>query len=132
MVKIPKIGFVSLGCPKNLVDSGGERIITKLKAEGYNLVDSYDNADMVIVNTCGFLNSAIDESLEVIGEAVAENGKVLVTGCLGNKADLIKEKHPEVLSITSPQDYENLIETAHTHAPIFANDFVSYSTTTRY
>ena len=123
MVKIPKIGFVSLGCPKNLVDS--ERIITKLKAEGYKLVDSYDNADMVIVNTCGFLNSAIDESLEVIGEAVAENGKVLVTGCLGNKADLIKEKHPEVLSITGAQDYENLIETVRTHVPIFANDFVS-------
>lgn len=123
MIKIPKIGFVSLGCPKNLVDS--ERIITKLKAEGYDLVDSYNNADMVIVNTCGFLNSAIDESLEVIGEAIAENGKVLVTGCLGNKADLIKEKHPEVLSITGPQDYENLIEAVHTHAPIFANDFVS-------
>ena len=80
---------------------------------------------MVIVNTCGFLNSVIDESLEVIGEAVAENGKVLVTGCLGNKADLIKEKYSEVLSITGPQDYENLIETVHTHAPIFANDFVS-------
>ena len=123
MITIPKIGFVSLGCPKNLVDS--ERIITKLKAEGYNLVDSYDNADMVIVNTCGFLNSAIDESLEVIGEAIAENGKVLVTGCLGNKADMIKEKHPEVLSITGPQDYENLIEAVHTHAPIFSNDFVS-------
>ncbi|MFC4892472.1 30S ribosomal protein S12 methylthiotransferase RimO [Pseudofrancisella aestuarii] len=123
MISIPKIGFVSLGCPKNLVDS--ERIITKLKAEGYELSDSYQNADMVIVNTCGFLNSAIDESLEVIGEAIAENGKVLVTGCLGNKADLIKEKHPEVLSITGPQDYENLIEAVHTHAPIFASDFVS-------
>ena len=123
MIKIPKIGFVSLGCPKNLVDS--ERIITKLKAEGYELVDSYNNADMVIVNTCGFLNSAIDESLEVIGEAIAENGKVLVTGCLGNKADMIKEKHPEVLSITGPQDYENLIDAVHTHAPIFASDFVS-------
>ncbi len=123
MIKIPKIGFVSLGCPKNLVDS--ERIITKLKAEGYDLVDSYTNADMVIVNTCGFLNSAIDESLEVIGEAIAENGKVLVTGCLGNKAEMIKEKHPEVLSITGPQDYENLIEAVHTHAPIFASDFVS-------
>ncbi|MDE4982590.1 30S ribosomal protein S12 methylthiotransferase RimO, partial [Francisella tularensis subsp. holarctica] len=72
-----------------------ERIITKRNAEGYDLVDSYDNADMVIVNTCGFLNYAIDESLEVIGEAIAENGKVLVTGCLGNIADLIKEKHPE-------------------------------------
>ncbi|MGQ4005256.1 30S ribosomal protein S12 methylthiotransferase RimO [Francisellaceae bacterium CB300] len=123
MIKIPKIGFVSLGCPKNLVDS--ERIITKLKAEGYDLVDSYNNADMVIVNTCGFLNSAIDESLEVIGEAIAENGKVLVTGCLGNKAEMIREKHPEVLSITGPQDYENLIEAVHTHAPIFASDFVS-------
>jgi len=123
MIKIPKIGFVSLGCPKNLVDS--ERIITKLKAEGYELVDSYTNADMVIVNTCGFLNSAIDESLEVIGEAIAENGKVLVTGCLGNKADMIKEKHPEVLSITGPQDYENLIDAVHTHAPIFVSDFVS-------
>ena len=76
MIKIPKISFVSLGCPKNLVDS--ERIITKLKAKGYDLVDSYDNADMVIVNTCGFLNSAINESLEVIGEAIAENSKVLV------------------------------------------------------
>lgn len=123
MIKIPKIGFVSLGCPKNLVDS--ERIITKLKAEGYELCDSYNNADMVIVNTCGFLNSAIDESLEVIGEAIAKNGKVLVTGCLGNKADMIKEKHPKVLSITGPQDYENLIEAVHTHAPIFASDFVS-------
>ncbi|AFJ42885.1 hypothetical protein OOM_0341 [Francisella orientalis str. Toba 04] len=80
---------------------------------------------MVIVNTCGFLNSAIDESLAVIGEAIAENGKVLVTVCLGNKADLIKEKHPEALSITGPQDYENLIEAVHTHVPIFANDFVS-------
>lgn len=88
MIKIPKIGFVSLGCPKNLVDS--ERIITKLKAEGYELCDSYNNADMVIVNTCGFLNSEIDESIEVIGEAIAKNGKVLVTGCLGNKADMIK------------------------------------------
>ena len=123
MIKIPKIGFVSLGCPKNLVDS--ERIITKLKAEGYELSDNYQNADMVIINTCGFLNSAIDESLEVIGEAIAENGKVLVTGCLGNKAEMILEKYPDVLSITGPQDYENLIEAVHTHAPIFANDFVS-------
>ena len=123
MINIPKIGFISLGCPKNLVDS--ERIITKLKAEGYQLSHSYENADMVIVNTCGFLNSAIEESLEVIGEAIAENGKVLVTGCLGNKADLILANHPDVLSITGPQDYENLIEAVHTHAPIFADDFVS-------
>ena len=123
MINIPKIGFISLGCPKNLVDS--ERIITKLKAEGYQLSHSYENADMVIVNTCGFLNSAIEESLEVIGEAIAENGKVLVTGCLGNKADLILANYPDVLSITGPQDYENLIEAVHTHAPIFADDFVS-------
>lgn len=123
MIKIPKIGFVSLGCPKNLVDS--ERIITKLKAEGYELSDNYQNADMVIINTCGFLNSAIDESLEAIGEAIAENGKVLVTGCLGNKAEMILAKYPEVLSITGPQDYENLINAVHTHAPIFANDFIS-------
>ena len=123
MIKIPKIGFVSLGCPKNLVDS--ERIITKLKAEGYDLVDSYDNADMVIVNTCGFLNSAIDESLSAIGEAIAENGKVLVTGCLGNKAAMIKEKFPDVLGITGPQDFKNLIDAVHTHAPIFVSDFVS-------
>ncbi|GAB4221800.1 MAG: 30S ribosomal protein S12 methylthiotransferase RimO [Francisella sp.] len=123
MIKIPKIGFVSLGCPKNLVDS--ERIITKLRAEGYDLVDSYKNADLVIVNTCSFINSAIAESLDVIGEAIAENGKVIVTGCLGKNYELIKEKYPEVLSITGPQDYENVVAAVHQHAPIFANDFVS-------
>ena len=91
----PKIGFVSLGCPKNLVDS--ERILTELRTEGYDVVPTYDNADMVIVNTCGFIDSAVQESLEAIGEALKENGKVIVTGCLGAKEDQIREVHPKVL-----------------------------------
>ena len=89
----PKIGFVSLGCPKNLVDS--ERILTELRTEGYDVVPTYDNADMVIVNTCGFIDSAVQESLEAIGEALKENGKVIVTGCLGAKEDQIREVHPK-------------------------------------
>ena len=93
----PKIGFVSLGCPKNLVDS--ERILTELRTEGYDVVPSYDNADMVIVNTCGFIDSAVQESLEAIGEALKENGKVIVTGCLGAKEDQIREVHPKVLEL---------------------------------
>ena len=96
----PKIGFVSLGCPKNLVDS--ERILTELRTEGYDVVPSYDDADMVIVNTCGFIDSAVQESLEAIGEALNENGKVIVTGCLGAKEDQIREVHPKVLEITGP------------------------------
>ena len=100
----PKIGFVSLGCPKNLVDS--ERILTELRTEGYDVVPSYDNADMVIVNTCGFIDSAVQESLEAIGEALTENGKVIVTGCLGAKEDQIREVHPKVLEITGPHSYE--------------------------
>ncbi len=92
----PKIGFVSLGCPKNLVDS--ERILTELRTEGYDVVPSYDDADMVIVNTCGFIDSAVQESLEAIGEALNENGKVIVTGCLGAKEDQIREVHPKVRS----------------------------------
>ncbi len=119
----PKIGFVSLGCPKNLVDS--ERIITKLRSDGYNISPSYQDSDLVIVNTCGFLNSAIEESLDAIGEAIAENGQVLVTGCLGNKADLIQETHPNVLAITGPQDYENLVNHVHTYAPIEHHEFTS-------
>ncbi|MBP7548045.1 MAG: 30S ribosomal protein S12 methylthiotransferase RimO, partial [Corallincola sp.] len=93
-----KIGFVSLGCPKNLVDS--ERILTQLRVEGYDVVPTYDDADLVIVNTCGFIDSAVAESLETIGEALAENGKVLVTGCLGAKEDVIREVHPNVLAVT--------------------------------
>ncbi|SPW40032.1 radical SAM superfamily protein [Escherichia coli] len=102
----PKIGFVSLGCPKNLVDS--ERILTELRTEGYDVVPSYDDADMVIVNTCGFIDSAVQESLEAIGEALNENGKVIVTGCLGAKEDQIREVHPKVLEITGPHSYEQV------------------------
>jgi ribosomal protein S12 methylthiotransferase len=111
----PKIGFVSLGCPKNLVDS--ERILTELRTEGYDVVPSYDNADLVIVNTCGFIDSAVQESLEAIGEALNENGKVIVTGCLGAKEDQIREVHPKVLEITGPHSYEQVLEHVHRYVP---------------
>ena len=111
----PKVGFVSLGCPKALVDS--ERILTQLKVEGYDLVQTYDDADVVVVNTCGFIDSAVAESLDTIGEALAENGKVIVTGCLGKRADLIREAHPGVLSISGPQDYQSVMEAVHTALP---------------
>src|SRR5882762_1100269 len=99
--RAPRVGFVSLGCPKALVDS--ERILTQLRVEGYGIVPTYDDADLVVVNTCGFIDAAVAESLDAIGEAMAENGKVVVTGCLGARADLIKEKFPDVLSISGPQ-----------------------------
>lgn len=111
----PTIGFVSLGCPKNLVDS--ERILTQLRTEGYDIVNTYDNADLVIVNTCGFIDSAVQESLDAIGEALAENGKVLVTGCLGAKDDEIREVHPNVLAITGPHAYEEVMGQVHQHLP---------------
>jgi ribosomal protein S12 methylthiotransferase len=111
----PKIGFVSLGCPKALVDS--ERIITKLRAEGYELSPSYEGADAVVVNTCGFLNSAKEESLAAIGDALAENGKVIVTGCLGVEADRILARHPGVLAITGPQQYEAVVAEVHKAVP---------------
>ncbi|MEZ5872016.1 MAG: 30S ribosomal protein S12 methylthiotransferase RimO [Nitratireductor sp.] len=107
----PKVSFVSLGCPKALVDS--ERIITRLRAEGYDISRKHDGADLVIVNTCGFLDSARDESLAAIGEAMAENGKVIVTGCLGAEPDVIREKHPNVLAITGPQAYESVMGAVH-------------------
>lgn len=110
-----KIGFVSLGCPKNLVDS--ERILTQLRTEGYDIVNSYDNADMVIVNTCGFIDSAVQESLDAIGEALHENGKVIVTGCLGAKDDEIREVHPNVLAITGPHAYEEVMGHVHQYVP---------------
>lgn len=113
--KMSKIGFISLGCPKNLVDS--ERILTELRTEGYEVVPSYDNADMVIVNTCGFIDSAVQESLEVIGEALNENGKVIVTGCLGAKEDQIREVHPKVLEITGPHSYEQVLAHVHNYVP---------------
>ena len=110
-----KVGFVSLGCPKALVDS--ERILTQLKVEGYDLVQTYDDADVVVVNTCGFIDSAVAESLDAIGEALAENGKVIVTGCLGKRAEVIREAHPGVLAISGPQDYASVMQAVHAALP---------------
>ncbi|MCD8548324.1 MAG: 30S ribosomal protein S12 methylthiotransferase RimO [Aeromonadaceae bacterium] len=119
-----RIGFVSLGCPKNLVDS--ERILTQLRTEGYEVVNRYDNAELVIVNTCGFIDSAVQESLEAIGEALAENGKVIVTGCLGAKEDQIRAVHPKVLEISGPHAYEQVLEHVHRYVPKPAhNPFIS-------
>ncbi|MFP5304352.1 MAG: 30S ribosomal protein S12 methylthiotransferase RimO [Gammaproteobacteria bacterium] len=113
----PKVGFVSLGCPKALVDS--ERILTQLRAEGYETVPSYDAADVVVVNTCGFIDAAVEESLDAIGEAMAENGKVIVTGCLGTgpKSHVVREKFPDLLSISGPQDYGSVMRAVHTAVP---------------
>src|SRR5213080_5581549 len=111
----PKVSFVSLGCPKALVDS--ERIITRLRAEGYELARKHDGADLVIVNTCGFLDSAKQESLGAIGEAMAENGKVIVTGCMGAEPEQIEAAYPGVLSITGPQQYESVLEAVHRALP---------------
>ena len=109
----PKVGIVSLGCPKALVDS--ERIITRLRAEGYAISPDYAGADLVLVNTCGFLDSAREESLDAIGEAIEENGKVIVTGCLGAEPEVIQQAHPKVLAITGPHQYEQVMEAVHTH-----------------
>lgn len=117
-----KVGIVSLGCPKALVDS--ERIITSLRSEGYEITPTYDGADVVLVNTCGFLNSAREESLEAIGEVINENGRVIVTGCLGTEAQLIEEKYPDVLAITGPHQYEAVLEQIHKHVPPTKNRFV--------
>ncbi|TMI20325.1 MAG: 30S ribosomal protein S12 methylthiotransferase RimO [Betaproteobacteria bacterium] len=111
----PKIGFVSLGCPKALVDS--ERILTQLRAEGYVTCKTYAGADLVIVNTCGFIDAAVEESLATIGEALAENGKVVVTGCLGAKEGFIKKAHPSVLAVTGPHDSAAVMDAVHTHLP---------------
>ena len=110
-----RVGFVSLGCPKALVDS--ERILTQLRAEGYLISGSYEDADLVVVNTCGFIDAAVDESLEAIGEALAENGKVIVTGCLGARAEIVREAHPEVLAVTGPHATEEVMATVHSHLP---------------
>jgi len=107
----PKVGIVSLGCPKALVDS--ERIVTRLRAEGYQISGDYDGADLVLVNTCGFLDSAREESLEAIGEAIEANGKVIVTGCLGAEPDVIEKAHPKVLAVTGPHQYEQVMEAVH-------------------
>ena len=118
-----KIGFVSLGCPKALVDS--ERILTQLKVEGYEIVPSYGAADAVVVNTCGFIDAAVQESLDAIGTALNENGKVIVTGCLGKRAELIREAYPDVLSISGPQDYVSVMEAVHTALPPTYNKFIN-------
>jgi ribosomal protein S12 methylthiotransferase len=111
----PKISFVSLGCPKALVDS--ERIITRLRAEGYELARNHQGADLVLVNTCGFLDSAKAESLAAIGDALKDNGKVIVTGCMGAEPEQIRAVHPSVLSITGPQQYESVLAAVHAAAP---------------
>ena len=116
------MGFVSLGCPKALVDS--ERILTRLRAEGYEVVPSYGAADLVVVNTCGFIEAAVDESLDAIGEALAENGKVIVTGCLGAQPQKILDRHPQVLKITGPQRYEEVMASVHEHLPPKHEPFV--------
>ena len=112
---VPKVGFVSLGCPKALVDS--ERILTQLRAEGYAISPSYAGADIVVVNTCGFIDSAVEESLDAIGEALAENGKVIVTGCLGAKEGVVQAAHPSVLAVTGPHDTEGVMKAVHKHLP---------------
>jgi ribosomal protein S12 methylthiotransferase len=120
--RAPRVGFVSLGCPKALVDS--ERIITKLRAEGYQLSADYAGADVVVVNTCGFLNSAKQESLDAIGEAVAENGRVVVTGCFGVEKERIFAAHPDVLAVTGPHQYEQVVAAVHAAAPPLHDPFV--------
>jgi ribosomal protein S12 methylthiotransferase len=117
------VGLVSLGCPKALVDS--ERIITKLRADGYQMSPDYAGADVVLVNTCGFLDSAKEESLEAIGEAIAENGRVVVTGCMGKEADVIRERFPDVLAVTGPQQYEEVVGAVHDAAPVPPHAFLN-------
>jgi ribosomal protein S12 methylthiotransferase len=113
--KVPRVGFVSLGCPKATVDS--EHILTRLRAEGYLISASYQDADLVIVNTCGFIDSAVEESLDAIGEALAENGKVIVTGCLGAKGEVVRQAHPKVLAVTGPHAADEVMEVVHQYLP---------------
>ncbi|TAN47668.1 MAG: 30S ribosomal protein S12 methylthiotransferase RimO [Methylococcaceae bacterium] len=123
-MSIPRIGFISLGCPKALVDS--ERILTKLRAEGYDLVATYQAADLVVVNTCGFIDAAVEESLDAIAEAMRENGKVIVTGCLGAaREDEIRARHPQLLKITGAHAYEEVVAAVHEHAPPPQDPFIS-------
>ncbi len=113
--RAPRVGFVSLGCPKALVDS--ERILTQLRAEGYDIAPTYDGADLVVVNTCGFIEAAVEESLAAIGEALAENGRVIVTGCLGAKGTLVQRTHPRVLAVTGPEALDEVMAAVHRHLP---------------
>ena len=120
--RMPRVGFVSLGCPKATVDS--ENILTRLRAEGYEISPQYDGADLVVVNTCGFIDAAVEESLDAIGEALAENGKVVVTGCLGAKEDVIRSAHPQVLAVTGPHATEEVMGAVHRHLPKPHDPFV--------
>src|SRR4051794_521948 len=113
--RAPRVGFVSLGCPKALVDS--EQILTQLRAEGYAIAPDYQGADLVVVNTCGFIDSAVTESLDAIGEALEENGKVIVTGCLGAKGSVVRDAHPKVLAVTGPHATDEVMEAVHSHLP---------------
>jgi ribosomal protein S12 methylthiotransferase len=122
-LKPARVGFVSLGCPKALVDS--ERILTQLRAEGYVISPTYRDADLVVVNTCGFIDAAVDESLEAIGEALNENGRVIVTGCLGARGAVVRERHPEVLAVTGPHATEEVMAAVHTHLPQPHDPFTS-------
>jgi ribosomal protein S12 methylthiotransferase len=115
MAAVPKVGFVSLGCPKALVDSEG--ILTRLRAEGYAISPAYEGADLVIVNTCGFIESAVQESLDAVGEALSENGRVIVTGCLGARGDVVRKTHPKVLAVTGPHAPEEVMAAVHEHLP---------------
>lgn len=119
----PKVGFVSLGCPKALVDS--EQVITQLRAEGYQISPSYQDADLVVINTCGFIDAAVEESLETIGEALAENGKVIVTGCLGAKGNVVLDHYPQVLAVTGPHALQEVMSAVHTHLPPQHDPYVS-------
>jgi ribosomal protein S12 methylthiotransferase len=123
MSQTPKIGFISLGCPKATVDS--ERILTQLRAEGYGIRPTYEDADLVIVNTCGFIEDAVEESLEAIGEALGANGRVIVTGCLGARADLVREAHPEVLAVTGPHALDDVMAAVHAELPAPHDPFTS-------
>jgi len=118
----PRVGFVSLGCPKALVDS--ERILTQLRSEGYDVVGTYEDADVVVVNTCGFIDDAVHESLDAIGEAIARNGKVIVTGCLGATPEKITAQHPQVLKVTGPHAYEQVVTAVHEHLPPRHDPFI--------
>ena len=122
MLRVPKVGFVSLGCPKALVDS--ERILTSLRSEGYEVAPTYERADLVVVNTCGFIDAAVDESLDAIGEALERNGRVIVTGCLGARPERILERHPSVLKVTGPHAYEDVMNAVHQHLPPRRDPFV--------
>jgi ribosomal protein S12 methylthiotransferase len=120
--KIPRVGFVSLGCPKAASDA--EQILTRLRAEGYEISGSYDGADLVVVNTCGFIDAAVEESLDAIGEALAENGKVIVTGCLGAKGTIVQDTHPSVLAVTGPHALQEVMDAVHAHLPPQHDPFV--------